>query len=253
MILPTSRLRRDQDLVIDTRTFAEYRKGHVPGAINLPLFSFHWIDSSPEGMRSFADQTARLMSMAGVRRGRRVVFYEDSSGMLAARGVWLLKYLSHPDAHMLDGGLDKWMGEGRPVESGTNPFEPAAFDAVPDGSLIAGFEYIRDNLQDLVLIDARTPEEYDGRVVRAARGGHIPGAVNVDWEENLASDGTLKDAGSLRKMYGFDRTAEVVAYCQGAYRAANTFLALRRAGFDRSRVYLGSWGEWGNMPGLPAV
>ena len=244
---------QDEDLLlIDARSFAEYTQDHIPGAVSLSLFTFHWIDSSRQGIASFARQTARLLSMAGVDGGKKVVFYDDTSGMLAARGVWLLTYLSHTDAHMLDGGLQKWRREGRPTEKRANAFLPSRFDAVPDGSVIAGFEDIRDNLHNLTIIDARSAAEYDGTSIRAARGGHIPGAININWEENRTDAGTFKDAGALSGMYRIPRDAEVVTYCQGAYRAANSFLALKRMGFKRARVYLGSWAEWGNMPELPA-
>ncbi len=244
---------QDEDLLlVDARSFAEYAQDHIPGAVSLSLFTFHWVDSSRQGIASFARQTARLLSMAGVDGGKKVVFYDDTSGMLAARGVWLLTYLSHPDAHMLDGGLQKWRMESRPTEKRANAFLPSRFDAVPDGSVIAGFEDIRDNLHNLTIIDARSAAEYDGTSIRAARGGHIPGAININWEENLTDAGTFKNAGALSGMYRIPRDAEVVTYCQGAYRAANSFLALKRMGFKRARVYLGSWAEWGNMPELPA-
>ena len=255
MIISTHELARitsdEKTLTIDTRSFAEYAAGHIPGAVNLPLFSFHWSDSSRVGVASFAQQTARLLGMAGVDSSMRVIFYENDSGMLAARGVWLLTYLAHPNTSMLDGGLNKWRSEGRPLEKRTRPFRPLRFEPATSEDVLVGFEYLRDRLGKITLIDARSSEEYDGTVIRAARGGHIPGAININWEENLTAAGVFADAETLSKMYDIPRDAEIVTYCQGAYRAANSFVALRMAGFERVRVYLGSWGEWGSMLDLP--
>lgn len=248
-------------LLVDTRPHAEYAGGHVPGAVNLDLFAFHWADTSAAGMDAFDRQSARLMSFCGAGSASRVVFYDGMSGMTAARGVWMLEYLGHgARASMLDGGFSAWTGAGGaagglPVETRPNAFRPAPFEALPDAGVVAGYEYVRDSLGRLDtvdLIDARSPAEYSGDGVRAARAGHIPCAVNIEWKENLRADGTFKDAGELAQVYGELRAgSEVVAYCQGAYRAANTFVALRLLGRENVRVYLGSWGEWGNMPELP--
>ena len=100
-------------------------------------------------------------------------------------------------------------------------------------------------------MDARTKEEYDGTIVRSANAGHIPGSKNIDWNENIANDGTLKNEKELSELYQFSKYDEIVTYCHGAYRAANTFLALKKIGFTNIRVYLGSWGEWGNKLDLP--
>ena len=122
-----------------------------------------------------------------------------------------------------------------------------------DSSVIVDYEYVLNNLDKLVIIDARSPDEYDGTIIRAARGGHIPGAKNIEWSQNIHNDtGMFKSNDQLAELYkDVPVDSEIVTYCQGAYRAANSFLALKKAGFQNVRVYLGSWGEWGNLPNVP--
>ena len=103
----------------------------------------------------------------------------------------------------------------------------------------------------VTIIDARSPDEYDGTTPRAARGGHIPTAKNIDWNENLDDSGKLKSDDQLESLYQMDKETEIVTYCQGAYRAANSYLSLKKIGFKNVKVYLGSWGEWGNDLYLP--
>ena len=255
MLISTNALRQilnDPNLIlIDARSFKEYSEAHIPGAVNLDLFAFHWFDTTKKGIESFNAQTKELFSFVGVTNEKKVVFYDNVSGILAARGVWMLLYFSHPQVFMLDGGINKWKNKNLPTETKSNAFKPAKFSGKVNSKIIVGFEYIKENLDQLTIVDARTKEEYDGTIVRSANAGHIPGSINIDWNENIANDGTLKNEKELSELYQFSKYDEIVTYCHGAYRAANTFLALKKIGFKNIRVYLGSWGEWGNKLDLP--
>ena len=242
----------DPNLVlIDTRSFREYSQGHIPNAVNLDLFSFHWIDTSKNGIESFNEQARKIFSYAGVTEKKNVVFYDTISGMLAARGVWILQYFSHSQTSMLDGGITKWSNEGRITTTKPSNFKPTNFSGMPNPKILAGFQYILDNLNKIIILDVRSKGEFDGTLVRAARAGHIPTSTNIDWNENISKDGTMEKNAVLSEIYQLPRDAEIVTYCQGAYRAANTYIALKKIGFKNVKVYLGSWGERGNELGLP--
>ena len=238
-------------LIIDTRSFSEYSEGHIPGSVNLDLFAFHWIDTTKEGIQNFNKQAEMIFSFAGVNSEKKVIFYDNVSGMLAARGVWMLEYFSHSDVSLLDGGMKKWRKENLPIEKKPNSFQPSKFSGKINPEIISSYQYILDNIDNLKIIDARSEGEYDGTTVRAAQIGHIPKSVNIDWNLNIGDDGTFKSDDELSKLYQIPKDSEIVTYCQGAYRAANSFLALKKLGFTNVRVYLGSWGEWGNKLELP--
>ena len=251
MLISVDELQRlDDPLIIDTRSFKEYADGHIPGAVHLDLFAFHWFDTTKNGIASFNQQTTTLFSFVGITNQRMTIFYDNVSGMLAARGVWMSLYMSNNNTAMLDGGIQAWKKAQLPINQSTNRFQPSKFVGQPNPKLIIGFEEIRDD-PDLTIIDARSPKEYTGSIVRAARGGHVPKSINIDWNHNLTKDGTLLDPQFLSKLYDIPRDANIVTYCQGAYRAANSFLTLKHLGFENVRVYLGSWGEWGNRLELP--
>ena len=126
----------------------------------------------------------------------------------------------------------------------------------PQLDRLATVEEVRANLSNpsVVIVDTRSDGEYTGQVVRSARGGAIPGAVHLEWTNNLDANGFFKPADELKKMYAernITPEKDVIPHCQGAYRSAHTYLALRLIGYPKVRNYLGSWGEWGNRPDLP--
>jgi thiosulfate/3-mercaptopyruvate sulfurtransferase len=239
-------------LVVDARSFAEYAQGHVPGAVNVDLMQFHWIDTSEEGIRQFNRQTRMLLSNIGVSSNKFVVFYDNVSGPSAARGVWLLMYFSHDKVAMLDGGIESWKALCG-TETKTNRLRHAEFKGKPSQKTLAGYKAIKSAMKkkNAVILDARSKEEYDGTAIRAAQAGHIPNAINIDWNDNVCEQ-KFKDLNDLEKIYSkIPKGAEVITYCQGGYRAANSFVVLKMLGYENVRMYLGSWGEWGNKTGLP--
>ena len=238
-------------LILDARSYKDYSAGHIPGSVSLDLFSFHWADTSQKGLVSFGEHMRKILSYAGVDENKKTIFYDNTSGMLAARGVWMCLYFSHPDVQLLDGGLSKWTGENLPTATESTIYKPSNLTTQIDPSIIIGFEELNENIGKVTIIDARSPDEFDGTTPRAARGGHIPTAKNIDWNNNLDGSGKLKPDEELESLYQMNKDAPIVTYCQGAYRAANSYLSLKKIGFKNVKVYLGSWGEWGNNLDLP--
>ena len=243
-------------LVIDTRPAEQFARGQIAPAVHLDLWGVSLIDTSEAPLNAFMWMVGHLFSLRGVEPFRPVVVYEQDAGMRAARAFWLLEYLGHPNVRVLDGGFGAWTGAGLPI--GNMPVTPTSsnWHGSPDASLIATWSQVRDRLgnQATTIIDTRSEGEYYGEVVRAKRGGAIPGAVHLEWKQNLTPDGRFKSEGELRKMYeaiGVKPDREVITYCQGGYRAAHTYLALRRLGFPDVRTYTGSWKEWGDREDLP--
>jgi thiosulfate/3-mercaptopyruvate sulfurtransferase len=248
--------KRNRTVVVDVRAFTDYAHGHIPGAINVDLMHFHWIDTSKVGISQFNKQTRILLTNLGLTQDKRVIFYEGNSGPSAARGVWMLSYFSHRNVCLLDGGFDKWQKEGYPVEIKSNPYQPSAAGGMINPKILATYDEIitaiRNKDNKLAIIDTRSKSEFDGSVFRAGKAGHIPNAINIDWNENIENE-TFKIHEKLNKIYSkIPKNTRVITYCQGGYRSANSYIVLKMLGYKNVKVYLGSWGEWGNKVGLPA-
>jgi len=240
-------------IVVDTRSFSEYKKGHVPGAVNVDLFQLHWFDTTKRGIKDFNRQTRLLLSHIGIRTESYVVFYDNISGISAARGVWLLLYFSHEKVCMLDGGFEKWKSEDYPVETKSNPLNHFRFESKLHPNILADANEVKKSIykKGVVILDARSKQEYDGSEIRAARKGHIPSSVNIDWSRNVHK-GIFKSNEKLSKIYSkIPKDVKIITYCQGGYRAAHAFLTLKMLGYKNVKMYLGSWGEWGNRLDLP--
>jgi thiosulfate/3-mercaptopyruvate sulfurtransferase len=243
-------------LVLDVRAAELFCRGHLPSAIHIDLWGVSLIDTDEAPLRAFMWMIGHLFSLRGVVPERPVVVYDTDSGVRAARVFWFLEYLGHSDVRVLDGGFSAWTHARQPATIVAESPTPSTWhgERVPD--LVADWRQVRDRVgsPDAVIVDTRSDDEYFGRVARARRGGAIPGAVHLEWTKNLTADGTYLPITELARMYkdaGVTPDREVVSYCQGGYRAAHTYLALRRLGYPRLRNYVGSWKEWGDREDLP--
>ena len=243
-------------LVIDVRPPEDFSNGHIPGAVHLDLWGVSLIDTDPAPLKAFMWMIDHLFNLRGVSDSTPIVVYDEQSGIRAARVFWFLEYFGHPRVQVLDGGFGAWVGERRPVARDASPLPKSSWSGTPQERAIATWRDVHARLgnPDVVILDTRSDGEYAGTTVRAKRGGRIPGAVHVEWTRNLGPDGAFKPADELRAMYqaaGVTPDKEVVTYCQGGYRAAHGYLALRLLGYPRVRNYTGSWKEWGDREELP--
>ncbi len=239
-----------------------YIAGHLPGAVHCdwardlsapppPGGHPRWMLQGPE---DFAATMARL----GIGNETTVIGYDREGGHHAAR-LWLaLRRYGHDRMAVMDGGLPKWQAEGRPLESGETDAPQATFLPAPRSGVVASKDEVLSAVTsgDPWLLDVRRETEYTGEEARAARGGHIPGAVHILWRDALHEDWTLRDPDELDDLYadaGFGADTRAITYCQAGIRAAFTHLVLHALGRDDVRTYDGSWEEWGNDPTLPVV
>jgi thiosulfate/3-mercaptopyruvate sulfurtransferase len=240
---------------------AAYLAGHLPGAVHCDWSTDLSAPPPPGGPRYMLlgpREMERLMSRLGVSNDTQVIAYDAEGGHHSAR-LWLaLRRYGHDRCGVMAGGIQKWQREGRPLEAGEVAVAPATFEARPREGVIATKEEVLAAVRtgDPWLLDVRRDAEYTGEELRAARGGHIPGAVNVLWKVALQDDWTLRDADELEELYtnaGFGPETSTVTYCQAGVRAAFTNLVLTALGHDDVRTYDGSWEEWGNDPATPVV
>jgi thiosulfate/3-mercaptopyruvate sulfurtransferase len=240
-----------------------YARGHVPGAVFLDVDADL---SAPGGGRGrpvgrhpwpSEEQVSRVMGRAGIGPDTRVVAYDDQGGAVAARLWYLLRAHGHDDVAVLDGGIPKWIAEGRPVTADVPAVPPAAFHArLRPGFVLTKAELLgRDPARPL--LDARAAERYRGETEPVdPRAGHIPGAKNAPFSGNLAAGAlpVFLPPSALRERYaalGADHAAPIV-YCGSGVTACHDLLALHLAGLPGS-LYGGSWSEWSSDESLPVA
>lgn len=242
--------------LVDTRKGDGYEVAHIPGGLRYPASTTPFLKEN--GRVPVAERFVALMAEMGVGDDTTVVAYDDGNNLFAARLWWALNYYGHPKVRLLDGGWDLWIAEARAVTNAPTSPRPASFTAQIDERWIAEWEQVRAAIENpgCGILDVRSDREWTGAdPMGTKRGGHVPGAVHLEWRETIdQANKRFKPAPALRDMFerlGLSRDKEVITYCQGGIRAAHTAFALRLAGYDRVRNYERSWSEWGNRDDLP--
>lgn len=244
--------------IVDLNQSGVYMRAHVPGAVSLDYGRLVAPRPPAAALLPSAEQLAEVFASIGLTPQQHVVAYDDEGNGRASRFLWTLDAVGHRGMSLLNGGLRAWLAERGPTESGNRSVPRSNYPVKIAGNVVADKDYVLAHLNDpaVVLVDTRTPEEYAGTNKRAARGGHIPGAVNYNWIEAMDSARhlRLKDATALKQSLealGVTPDKEVITYCQTHHRSSHTYMVLKILGYPRVRSYPGSWSEWGNLPDTP--
>lgn len=254
-----ARMGEDDLVIVDLSQPESYIRGHLAAA---RYFEYGRAVGAAKPVMGLLPEPAAFgeeLARCGITPESTVIAYDDEGGGRAGRLLWTLMVTGHKRLAMVDGGILAWAAAGLPLTDEVQSIEAATPYPVSFGAdHIADHDYILANLNNpnVALLDARSPMEYTGKKALAARGGHIPGAVNLNWTDcmDMNRNRTLKHEDELRAMLaerGLTPDKEIICYCQTHHRSALSFMMLKHLDYERVRGYPGSWSEWGNREGTP--
>lgn len=239
----------------------QYDQGHLPGAHYANLDQDLSSPATPNTGRHplpDANTLTQKLQRWGVNNDSQVVCYDDVSGAFAARMWWLLRWLGHQDVAVLDGGIDRWVAAGRPLttDEPTNP--RGTFSGMPDDDLWVDIDFVRQRLaaDEITLLDARSHERFTAIDQKTDPvPGHVPGANNYPFANNLEDGGTFLSREQLQArfaaVFADKQPHEIINMCGSGVTACHNLLAMHHAGFPQTRLYVGSWSEWIKDPARP--
>ena len=258
-ISPTTlhdRMQTEDLLVLQVTAPQVYAQAHLPGAVHVAPADLIAGEPPAVGKLPPRDALLALFRRVGLTADRTVVTCDDEGGGWAGRLAWTLDVIGHTDWRYLDGGMHAWAAAGLPFSD--TPVVPVPSDLVfdLDPGPVAELQDVLAALDapDASIWDCRSAEEYAGLKRTAARNGHIPGAVHLDWLDLMDRERALALVADLEARLaarGITRDRDVITHCQTHHRSGLTYMAARLLGFPRIRAYHGSWSEWGNRTDTP--
>lgn len=255
-------------LLWDVRAAEDYRKGHLPGAVNIGAAGAALRFEHNEDFRP-VPQIEKLLGDAGIDPAREIVVYGDKADASAYFGLFAIQFFGGEKAHVYHGGIDDWKAAKKEISHDLAKPLPVALKLAPRPELgITTEEVVSKLTGNVQIVDTRTPREFSGEDIRALRGGHIPGAVNIPFQKNWADpdapaklarrevankDGlALKTPDQLHALYGaLDPAKETIVYCQSGVRAAQSAAVLKDLGFRNVKIYDASWLGYANAWNTP--
>lgn len=245
-------------LIVDLSSRDMYDEVHIPGAVHLDHALLNSGEKPGVGSLPTDAQLSTILSTIGLTAQSHVVAYDEEGGGWASRLLWTLDVVNHPYFSLLNGGICSWLTEGHPISDELEDKVPTSCQVSRGTRRWVDKDYIMERLSDpsVVILDARSQAEFIGEDLRARRGGHIPGAVNLNWvttmdrgrKLRLKPDQVLRD---MLSELGVTPDKEVIVYCQTHHRSSHTYIMLKALGFANVKAYPGSWAEWGNSPDTP--
>lgn len=232
-------------VIVCARKTEDYKVVHIKDAINI----WHedlYTSGSIKGMLKPSSELAKIFGDAGISNTNKIVIYDDGSGKYAGRMYWIFKYLGCQDVKILNGHLEAWKKGRKPITKNPTVLPSATFVANVKSSEIASMSEVKSGKHTLV--DVRNSGEYKGTEGTTARKGHIPGAVNFDYNKILNTDGTLKskvEIETMLKKEGITSDKSIILYCVTSVRAGVVYAALKSVlGYNNVKVYDGAFNEW---------
>ncbi|MBI3433732.1 MAG: sulfurtransferase [Proteobacteria bacterium] len=257
-------------IVWDVRSRADYVRGHIPGAVNIDFVGSVLRDPNSEDYIA-TDKIETLLGGAGIDPAKEIIVYGNKGDPFVYFGLVTVQHFSGKNAAVYHGGIDDWKAAGRPLATEATTLPPVALKLTVDPSVTVSTRDVLKHVNNanVQILDVRTAKEYGGEDIRAIRGGHIPNAVNIPYEQNWVDADTpaklarkavsnkdgmsLKSKDQLKALYAkLDPTKETVVYCQSGVRASETAIVLRDLGFKNVKVYDSSWLGYGNTLDAPA-
>lgn len=241
--------------LIDAESAESYQRAHLPGALNLYYLDLEDAEENAKtGLPIHPNLGASKFGALGIRRDTEVVVYDSGNGRGASAVRYILLFLGHERVRVLDGGFRKWLKEGRPLTQASSRPAKAIYVAQPRNGWALKTEALAGRAA--LVLDARSIGEYAGKDAGGARqAGHIPGAKSLPWTLLGGDLATFKDADAMRRVlakHGVTPGQEIVTYCNpGLGRSTFLQMALESLGYDKVKIYSGSWIEWASDPARP--